>query len=139
MSIRKYLAVLFVGVYLGLIFVKSEVAPWDRIHDMFLFREPRMYLIIGLAIVVATVSMILIKRFDAKSLNGERITYDPKPFHPGVIIGGLIFGVGWAVTGACPGPIYAQIGSGEWLACFTLVGALLGMLSYALLKPKLPH
>lgn len=98
-----------------------------------------MYLIICLAIVVAMISMQLIKRFEVKSIDGKAITYKPKPYHTGVIIGGMLFGAGWAITGACPGPIYAQIGSGAWMACFTLLGAMLGMFSYAALKPKLPH
>jgi uncharacterized membrane protein YedE/YeeE len=139
MSPLNYLFVLLIGAYLGILFIKSEVARWERIHDMFLFREAHMYLIISVAIVVAMVSMLVIKRFEVKSLDGKPITYKPKPYHTGVIIGGMLFGAGWAITGACPGPIYAQIGSGEWMALLTLAGAMLGMFSYAALKPKLPH
>ncbi len=139
MSPLNYLFVLLIGAYLGILFVKSEVARWERVHEMFLFREAHMYLIIGLAIIVAMLSMLLIKRFEIKSIDGKPITYKPKPLHPGVVIGGTLFGAGWAMTGACPGPIYAQVGSGEWMALFTLGGAMLGMLSYAALKPKLPH
>jgi hypothetical protein len=139
MSPLNYLFVLLIGAYLGILFIKSEVARWERIHDMFLFREAHMYLIISVAIVVAMVSMLVIKRFELKSLDGKPITYKPKPYHTGVIIGGMLFGAGWAITGACPGPIYAQIGSGEWMALLTLAGAMLGMFSYAALKPKLPH
>ncbi len=98
-----------------------------------------MYLIIGLAIGVAMLSMLLIKRLDIKSVDGKPIKYEPKPYHTGVIIGGMLFGAGWAITGACPGPIYAQIGAGAWMALFTFVGAMLGMFGYAALKPKLPH
>ncbi|WP_339908985.1 DUF6691 family protein [Symmachiella dynata] len=139
MSPLNYLFVLLIGAYLGILFIKSEVARWERVHDMFLFREAHMYLIISVAIVVAMISMLIIKRFKVKSIDGKSITYKPKPYHTGVIIGGMLFGAGWAITGACPGPIYAQIGSGEWMALFTLAGALLGMFSYAALKPKLPH
>lgn len=138
-STTAYLMVLLMGVYLGILFSKSEVAHWQRVHDMFLFREAHMYLIIGTAIGVAMVSMFVIKRFAIKSIEGEPITYKPKPYHTGVIVGGMLFGAGWAITGACPGPIYAQIGAGEWMALFTLAGALLGMFGYAALKPKLPH
>lgn len=127
------------GVYLGILFTKSEVARWDRVHQMFLFREAHMYLIIGTAIGVAMVSMLLIKRFQVKDIAGKPIQYEPKPYHKGVIIGGAMFGAGWAITGACPGPIYAQIGGGAWSAAFTLLGALAGMYAYAVLKPKLPH
>lgn len=133
------LFVLLMGTYLGILFVKSEVASWDRVHKMFLFQEAHMYLIISVAIVVAMLSMLAIKSFGVKSLDGKPIIYKPKPFHPGVIIGGMSFGAGWAITGACPGPIYAHLGGGEWMALLTLGGALLGMFSYAALKPKLPH
>lgn len=134
-----YVNVLLVGAYLGILFVKSEVARWERVHKMFLFEEAHMYLIIGVAIAVALVSMLVIKRFGIKSIEGKPITYKPKPYHTGVVIGGMLFGAGWAITGACPGPIYAQIGAGEWPAVFTLAGAMLGMFTYAALKPKLPH
>jgi len=134
-----YASVLLVGVYLGILFIKSEVASWDRIHNMFLFKEAHMYLIIGLAIGVAMLSMLLIKRLDVRSVDGAPIRYEPKPYHAGVVIGGMLFGAGWAITGACPGPIYAQIGAGAWMALFTFAGAMLGMLAYAALKPELPH
>jgi uncharacterized membrane protein YedE/YeeE len=139
MSPFAYASVLLMGVYLGILFVKSEVASWERIHNMFLFKESHMYLIIGLAIGVAMLSMLLIKRLDIKSVDGKPIKYEPKPYHTGVILGGMLFGAGWAITGACPGPIYAQIGAGAWMALFTFVGAILGMFSYAALKPKLSH
>ncbi len=83
--------------------------------------------------------MPMIKQFGVRSVGGAPIRYVPKPFHTGVVIGGMMFGAGWAITGACPGPIYAQIGAGEWRAIFTLVGALLGTFAYAYLKPSLPH
>ena len=130
---------LLMGGYFGIVLTKSEVVRWQRVHDMFLFREPHMYLIIGVGIAVAMLSMWWIKRFEARSIEGKKIVYRPKPFHWGVVIGGTVFGAGWAVTGACPGPIYAQIGGGAWMALFTLAGALTGMYLYALLKPRLPH
>jgi hypothetical protein len=139
MSPFAYASVLLIGVYLGILFVKSEVASWERIHNMFLFKEAHMYLIIGLAIGVAMLSMLLIRRLDIKSVDGKPIKYEPKPYHAGVILGGMLFGAGWAITGACPGPIYAQLGAGAWMALFTFIGAMLGMFSYAALKPKLPH
>lgn len=132
-------SVLLMGVYLGILFIKSEVASWQRVHDMFLFKEPYMYLIICLAIIVAMVSILLIKRLRVTTVDGKAIRYEPKPYHAGVIIGGMLFGAGWAITGACPGPIYAQIGAGEWMALFTFLGAMLGMFAYAALKPRLPH
>ncbi|MCA9175225.1 MAG: YeeE/YedE family protein [Planctomycetales bacterium] len=138
MTLGAYLRVLLIGVYLGILFTKSEVARWQRVRDMFLFREAHMYLIIGLAIAVAMVSMWIIRRFGVTSLDGKPIKYSPKPFHKGVVIGGVLFGAGWALAGACPGPIYAQIGAGEPMAWLTLAGAMLGMYAYAVLKPKLP-
>ncbi len=134
-----YIRVLAVGVYFGLVLVKTEVVLWQRIHDMFLFREPYMYLVIGTAVVVGGISMQIIKRFQVKDMTGEPIVYKPKPYHKGVIFGGMIFGMGWAITGACPGPIYAQIGGGEWIALLTFIGAMGGMYLYAWLRPRLPH
>ena len=140
LSIGTYVQVLLLGIAFGIVLIKSEVVRWQRIHDMFLFREPHMYLIIGTAVVVGAISMLLIKRFEVKSIGtGEKIVYKPKPYHKGVIIGGTLFGMGWAVTGACPGPIYAQIGAGEWIAVVTFIGAFLGMYLYGYLRPRLPH
>lgn len=139
MSAVGYVSVLLIGAYLGILFTKSEVARWERIHKMFLFEEAHMYLIISVAIVVAMISMFVIKRLGIKSVDGKPIKYQPKPYHTGVVLGGMMFGAGWAIAGACPGPIYAQIGGGEWMALCTLAGAMLGMFSYAALKPKLPH
>ena len=130
---------LLVGVYFGIVLTKSEVVRWQRVHDMFLFNEAHMYLIIGVGVIVAMISMLILKSFRANTIEGEPIKYKPKPFHKGVIIGGTLFGAGWAITGACPGPIYAQIGGGEWMALITLAGALVGMFAYAFLKPSLPH
>ena len=130
---------LVMGVYFGIVLTKSEVVRWQRVHDMFLFNEAHMYLIIGVGVFVAMISMFLIRKFQAKTIEGELIKYQPKPFHAGVIVGGILFGAGWAITGACPGPIYAQIGGGEWMALITLAGAIAGMFLYANLKPKLPH
>ncbi len=137
MSMRGYLSVFVTGISLGIVFVKSEITSWQRVHDMFLLKELHMYLIIGVGIFVAMISMLAIKKFKVKSLNGKPIKYKPKPIHKGVIFGGMIFGAGWAITGACPGPIYAQIGGGEYYALFTWAGAMLGMFAFAFLKPKL--
>ena len=134
-----YLRVLLVGIYFGVILVKSEVVRWERIHQMFLFQEAHMYLIITTAIIVGGISMLLIKRFEVKTVDQQPISYKPKPYHKGVIIGGSLFGMGWAITGACPGPIYAQIGAGEWISLFTFAGAFAGMYLYAYLQPSLPH
>ena len=135
----KQLTILLLGIYFGVILVKSEVASWFRIQEMFLFNEAHMYLVIVSAIAVGAFSLWLIRRFEARTIQREPIVLKPKPFQYGVIFGGIIFGMGWAITGACPGPIYAQIGAGEWPAVVTFVGAMLGMYGYAWLQPLLPH
>ena len=138
-GVGNLLAVLFVGTYFGIVLTKSEVVRWQRVHDMFLLREAHMYQVIATAILVAMVCMVLLKRLGIRTVTGAPIEYKPKPFHTGVIVGGMIFGAGWAITGACPGPIYAQIGGGAWMALFTFAGALGGMFLYAWLRPRLPH
>ncbi len=139
LSWSGYLRVLAVGTLFGIVLTKSEVVRWQRVHDMFLFREPHMYLIIGTGVVVAMISMLLIKRYQIRTIDGQPIAYEPKPFHRGVVLGGMMFGAGWSITGACPGPIFAQLGAGQWMAVLTFMGALIGMFTYAAWKDKLPH
>lgn len=135
----RQLAVLVVGIYFGILLVKSEVVSWFRISKMFQFQEAHMYLIITSAVVVGAISIFLLRRLHSKTIFGDEIMPQAKPYQKGVIIGGTLFGMGWAITGACPGPIYAQIGSGNLLAIVTFIGALGGMFLYAVLQPKLPH
>jgi len=135
----KHLNVLIVGILFGIILVKSEVVSWFRIQKMFRFEEAHMYLIISSAIVVGAISLLIMKRLQTRTLSGNKIEVRSKTFNKGVVIGGIIFGMGWAVTGACPGPIYAQIGSGEYVAIVTFLGAIGGMFLYAFLQPKLPQ
>jgi uncharacterized membrane protein YedE/YeeE len=139
LSVGMVVRVLLAGMYFGIVLVKSEVVSWTRINRMFLFQEPHMYLIIATAVVVGALSMLLIRRFEIKTVKGQPIVYKPKPFQKGVVIGGIIFGMGWAITGACPGPIYAQIGSGAWPAIFTFGGAMVGMYLYGYFQQWLPH
>lgn len=127
------------GIAFGIILTKSEVISWFRIRKMFLFEEAHMYLIIGSAVIIGAVSIALLKRFAMKSLNKENINYEGKTFQKGFIYGGLLFGIGWAITGACPGPIFAQIGSGAYPAIITLSGALIGSYIYHIVKAKLPR
>lgn len=127
------------GLGFGIVLVKSEVISWFRIQAMFRFEEAHMYLIIGSAVVVGAISVFIIKRFEMKTVSGETITIREKPFNKGVIYGGILFGMGWAITGACPGPIYAQIGSGAYMALVTFVSALVGAYLYGYFQPKLPH
>ena len=135
----KNIKFILFGIVFGIILTKSEVISWFRIHNMFLFKEPHMYLIITSAIVTASLSVLIIKFFKIKSLDKKEITFDKKPMNKGVVIGGTLFGIGWAITGACPGPIFAQMGAGEWAAIITLVGAVIGAYVYSISKSKLPH
>ncbi|MEO6095568.1 MAG: DUF6691 family protein [Fibrobacteria bacterium] len=127
------------GAYFGIVLTKAQVISAYKIRAMFLFREPDLYLIIGSAVAVGALSVFLIKRFHPSTVSGEPLTIQGKALNKGTLIGGFLFGLGWFITGTCPGPIYAQIGSGEFFAFFTLAGALLGAWLFALLKPKLPE
>jgi uncharacterized membrane protein YedE/YeeE len=129
---------LLVGIYFGIVLVKTQVVSWFEINDMFLFKDPYMYLVIASAIGVGVVSVYFIKRYNPKALCGADIIISQKPLHKGLIFGGTLFGMGWAITGACPGPIYAQIGAGTLLTIFTFLGAMAGMYLYAYLQPLLP-
>lgn len=132
-------SVLLVGMAFGIILTKSEVISWYRIQAMFAFQEVHMYLVITSAVVVGALSLWVLKRLGVRTVQGEAIKIKEKPFQKGVIFGGVIFGLGWAITGACPGPIYAQLGSGEYLAFLTFVGAFIGAYLYAYVRPYLPH
>jgi uncharacterized membrane protein YedE/YeeE len=130
---------LIVGILFGIVFVKSEVVSWFRIQEMFRFQSFYMYGIIGSAIVIGIFSIWLIKRFNIKTIYGEPIQFYPKKFNKGQIYGGLLFGFGWAATGACPGPLFAQIGTGVTVIFITLLSAIAGTWVYGLLREKLPH
>ena len=130
---------LLIGIYFGIVLVKSEVASWFRIQSMFRFEEAHMYLVIGSAVAVGIVSIQLIKMLGSRTIMGDTIEFNDKPYQKGILIGGAIFGMGWAITGACPGPIYAQIGSGEYRALISLLGALLSTYLYARFESRLPH
>lgn len=135
----KNLIYTILGTLFGIVLTKSEVISWFRIQSMFRFEEPHMYLIIGSAVVTGALVVLLFKKLNVKSKEGIPLDYSPKPFHKGFIIGGMIFGVGWAITGACPGPIYAQVGTGAYPAVVTLLGAIFGAYLYHAFKAKLPH
>ncbi|MCB2380224.1 YeeE/YedE family protein [Hymenobacter sp. BT635] len=135
----KNLKYLVLGVLFGIILTKSEVISWFRIQEMFRFQSFHMYGIIGSAIVVGLISIQLIKRNHVKSINGETITLADKQYNHGTWIGGIIFGLGWALTGACPGPLFAQLGSGVASAAVLILAALAGTWTYSALREKLPH
>ena len=135
----KYLKYLIMGTLFGIVLTKSEVISWFRIQEMFRFQSFHMYGVIGSAVVVGLVSIQLIKRNGLKTINGEPITLTDKKFSHGVWIGGFIFGLGWAITGACPGPLFAQLGSGVGSAVVLILAALAGTWTYSALREKLPH
>lgn len=127
------------GIFFGIILIKAEVISWFRIQEMFRLQSFHMYGVIGSAVVVGMISVFLIKKFNIKTIYGEKIVLDDKKFNKGQIFGGVIFGFGWALTGACPGPLFAQIGTGATVVLVTLLSALTGTWIYGLLREKLPH
>ena len=130
------------GVLLGVIFLKSEVASWFRLQEMFRFQAFHMYGIIGSAIAVGALSITAMKRFGARTVRGEPIAFPdraktgPKANHA---LGGTLFGLGWGLAGACPGPMYALTGSGVGVMVVAIAAAMGGAWTYGLLKPRLPH
>jgi uncharacterized protein len=130
---------LLVGSLFGIILVKSEVISWFRIQEMFRLQSFHMYGVIGSAVITGIISIQLIKRFKIKTIDGKEIFLPQKKFHKGQIFGGLLFGLGWAVTGACPGPLFAQIGTGMLAVIATLLSAILGTWVYGRLRESLPH
>lgn len=134
-----------IGTFLGVLFMMSEVASWFRIQEMFRFQSFHMYGIIGSAVVVAAISVQLIKRFNLRTLNGEPIRLSPKEWGSSRIpaarywIGGTLFGLGWALLGACPGPMFALLGGGISIIALAIVAAMAGTWAYAALRSHLPH
>jgi uncharacterized protein len=132
----KYLVV---GVLFGIVFVKAEIISWYRIQEMFRFHSFHMYGVIGTAVIVGMISIWAIKKFKLKTIQGETVVLTDKTFNWGQVIGGTMFGLGWAVTGACPGPLFAQIGSGFLVVIITFLSALAGTWVYGLVRERLPH
>ncbi len=130
---------LLLGFIFGVILIKAEVISWFRIQEMFRFQAFQMYGIIGSAVMIGVISVFLIKKYKVKTIHGEEIKIAPKQFNKGNIIGGLIFGFGWAMTGACPGPLYALVGSGLLVIAVVLLSAIFGTWVYGCLRNKLPH
>lgn len=132
----KYAAV---GVLFGIVLVKAEIISWFRMQEMFRLQSFHMYGIIGTAVVVGIISVWLIKKFKVKTIHGEAIEFHRKKFNKGQIFGGLIFGLGWAMTGACPGPLFAQIANGFLVVSVVLLSAIAGTWVYGYLRERLPH
>ena len=140
-SLPCLLGYLLLGILFGITLTKAEVLSWFRIQEMFRFDSPRMYLIITSAIVVAATSVALIKRLGVKTISGDSVVIPPKVMGLGVryAAGGTIFGLGWALIGACPGPLFALAGSGITVMLAGIASAVLGTWFYGFLKPRLPH
>lgn len=127
------------GILFGIILVKSEAISWFRIQEMFRLQSFHMYGLIGSAIIVGMLSIFIIKKFKIKTIDGENIHFEKKKFNKGQIYGGLLFGFGWALTGACPGPLFALIGNGATVIIVTLFSAIVGTWVYGYFKEKLPR
>lgn len=136
----KYLKFLAIGVFIGIVLYKSEAASWFRIYEMFQFGSFHMFGIIGSAVVLGLIGVQIIKRKDLKAIGKQEMALNPK--EKGVakyLIGGILFGLGWALAGACPGPMYILAGAGYISIFVVIAAALLGTFVYGLIKDKLPH
>lgn len=138
-GLLSYIKYLLVGIFFGIVLVKSEVISWYRIQEMFRLQSFHMFGVIGSAVVIGIISVLIIKKFNIKTIHGEKVVIPAKKFNKGQIYGGLIFGFGWAITGACPGPLYALIGSGFSVIIVTLISAIAGTWVYGYFKERLPH
>ncbi|MBO9672126.1 MAG: YeeE/YedE family protein [Sphingobacteriaceae bacterium] len=136
----KFVKYILTGILFGIIMTKSEAVSWYRIQEMFRFQSFHMYGIIGTAVLLGIIAVWLIKKFKAKDIAGKPITFhDKDKAYIKYILGGTIFGLGWALTGACPGPIFVNLGSGYAGMAIVILGALLGTYIYGVIKNKLPH
>ena len=136
----KGLRFIFIGIIFGIIMSKSEAISWYRIQEMFRFQSFHMYGIIGTAVVLGVIAIFLIKKFKLKDTQGNPITFqDKEKGRKKYLIGGTIFGLGWALTGACPGPMFVNVGHGYLAMLIVICGALVGTYLYGLFQKKLPH
>ncbi len=136
----KYFKYLAVGILFGIIMTKSEAVSWYRIQEMFRFQSFHMYGIIGTALAVGVTITALIKKFKMKDINGNTIQFYDKDFSVSrYLFGGMIFGLGWALSGACPGPMFTLVGNGFTVVIVLILSAVLGTFTYGVLRDKLPH
>jgi len=136
----RLLKFLLLGIFFGIVLAKAQVISWFRIYEMFRFESFHMYGIIGSAVILGVIIVQFIKRNKLKSIDGNSIKIEPKPTtYKASILGGILFGLGWALVGACPGPIYILIGGGFVAFIIVIISALLGTFLYGILKEKLPH
>jgi uncharacterized membrane protein YedE/YeeE len=136
----KAIKFILAGILFGIIMSKSEAISWYRIQEMFRFQSFHMYGIIGTAVLLGSVAVFLIKRYNIKDYKGQPIVFSDKAkSYPRYIIGGTIFGLGWALTGACPGPMFVNVGYEYLGMLIVILGALAGTYLYGLIKERLPH
>lgn len=135
----KNLRYVLLGIVFGLALTKGEAISWYRIQEMFRFESFHMYGIFMTAIPTGALALFLIRKFNLKTIDGQPVEMPSKEWHKGIIFGSLIFGFGWALTGACPGPLYAQTGAGYLVTIVTFASAVLGTWVYGRLQPLLPH
>ncbi|QSE98751.1 DUF6691 family protein [Fulvivirga lutea] len=136
----KFFRYLLIGIVFGITLTKAEIISWYRIYEMFRFQSFHMYGVIGTAVVLGVIATQIIKRTNMKSADGSRIIIAPKAKSVSrYLFGGIIFGLGWALTGACPGPLFILVGNGVSVVLVVIASALLGTYTYGLVKDKLPH
>ena len=136
----KFIKFFLTGILFGIVMTKSEAVSWFRIQEMFRFESFHMYGIIGTAVILGTILTATIKKIQGKTITGAPITFSPKDRSIArYLIGGTIFGLGWAMTGACPGPMFTLIGHGAWAILLVILSAVFGTYVYGLLRTKLPH
>jgi uncharacterized membrane protein YedE/YeeE len=137
---RKILRYLLIGIIFGITLAKAEIISWYRIYEMFKFQSFHMYGVIGSAVILGIIVIQIIKRFKLKTVSGDPIYINPKQFSiTRYLAGGTIFGLGWAMTGACPGPLFIMVGNGVTVMVVAIGSALLGTYVYGLLRSRLPH
>ena len=136
----KLLKFLLTGILFGIVMTKSEAVSWFRIQEMFRFESFHMYGIIGTAVVLGAIMVFLLKKTRKTTVEGEVISFKPKDMSiPRYLFGGILFGLGWAMTGACPGPMFTLLGHGVWSIAIVILSAVFGTYIYGLMRPKLPH
>jgi len=136
----KFIKFLLLGIIFGIIMAKAEIISWYRIFEMFRFESFHMYGVIGSAVTIGTLAVAIIKKYNIQTIYGDQISLNPKEKSISrYIFGGIIFGLGWAMTGACPGPLFVLLGYGVYPILIVIVGALLGTTLYGIIKHKLPH
>ena len=136
----KLIKFLILGITFGIIMAKAEIISWFRIYEMFRFEYFHMYGVIGSAVIIGAIAVASIKQLNIRTIKGDQVLFHVKEQSIlRYLLGGSIFGLGWAMTGACPGPLFVLVGFGVWPIIIVIIGALLGTLLYGLIKHKLPH